>query len=76
VDGVQFPAGTEFQAPFKGKTYTGVVADGRLSLNGKSYGTPSAAAYSITGYAVNGWRFWKCRRPGDAAWMTIDSLRV
>lgn len=36
--------------------------------------TPSAAARSITGYNVNGWRFWRYRR-SDGSTGIIDQLR-
>lgn len=73
--GVRFPAGTEFRAHHKGQTYLGRVEAGALMLNGKPYDSPSAAAVSITGSPVNGWRFWEARLPGEAGWKMIESLR-
>jgi hypothetical protein len=73
--GVRFPAGTEFRAHYKGQTYLGRVEAGVLMLNGKPYDSPSSAAVSITGSAVNGWRFWEARLPGEAGWKMIESLR-
>jgi hypothetical protein len=73
--GVRFPAGTEFRAHHKGQTYLARVESGALVLNGKRYDSPSAAAVSITGSAVNGWRFWEARLPGEASWKMIESLR-
>ncbi|MBI4205359.1 MAG: DUF2924 domain-containing protein [Betaproteobacteria bacterium] len=73
--GVRFPAGTEFRAHHKGQTYLARVESGALVLNGKRYDSPSAAAVSITGSAVNGWRFWEGRLPGEASWKMIESLR-
>jgi hypothetical protein len=73
--GVRFPAGTEFRAHHKGQIYLARVESGALVLNGKRYDSPSAAAVSITGSAVNGWRFWEARLPGEASWKMIESLR-
>jgi hypothetical protein len=73
--GVRFPAGTDFRANYKGQVHTGRVESGALVLsNGKRFDSPSAAAVSITGSAVNGWRFWECRAPGKS-WQPIESLR-
>ncbi len=73
--GVRFPAGTDFRAVHKGQTYLARVQGGALVLNGKRYDSPSAAAVAVTGSAVNGWRFWEARMPGDSAWKMIESLR-
>jgi hypothetical protein len=73
--GVQFPAGSEFRANYKGQTHLGRVENGALVLNGKRFDTPSAAAMSITGNPVNGWTFWECRMPGHASWQIIKALR-
>jgi hypothetical protein len=73
--GVAFPAGTEFRATYKGRAYSARVEAGALVLEGKRFPSPSAAAVSITGSAVNGWRFWEARLPGQAGWRIIDSMR-
>jgi hypothetical protein len=73
--GVRFPAGTEFRAIYKGQTFLARVEGGALVLNGKRYDSPSPAAVSITGSAVNGWRFWEARLPGQAGWKMIESMR-
>lgn len=73
--GVRFPAGTEFRAHYKGETHLARVQNGALVVNGQRYDTPSAAAMAITGSPVNGWMFWECRLPGQAAWQTIKGLR-
>lgn len=73
--GVSFPHGTEFRAAYKGQQFTGVVKNGALVINGKRYKSPSAAAYSITGSGVNGWRFWECLLPGSTKWKVMASYR-
>lgn len=75
VKGVRFPAGTEFRANYKGRVITARVGDGALMLNGQRYESPSAAAVSVTGSPVNGWRFWECKFPGRSSWQHIESLR-
>ena len=73
--GVRFPAGTEFRANYKGQIRTGRVESGALTVNGKRYDSPSAAAVAVTGSPVYGWRFWECRLPGKSSWQFIESLR-
>src|SRR5258706_13605814 len=75
IKGVTFPEGTELRATYKGRAYTAHVEGGALVLNGKKYPSPSAAAVSITGSAVNGWRFWEARLPGQSGLKVIESLR-
>lgn len=73
--GVAFPHGTEFRATYKGQIHTAVVKDGALVLNGKRFSSPSAAAISITGNPVNGWRFWECSLPGSFKWRVAADFR-
>ena len=73
--GVRFPLGTEFRATHKGQTHLARVDSGSLSLNGRRFESPSAAATAITGNPVNGWRFWECRLPGKSAWESLDAVR-
>jgi hypothetical protein len=73
--GVRFPAGTEFRAGYKGRTYLARVENGALVLNGERFDSPSAAAMAITGKPVNGWTFWEGRLPGRTSWQIIKALR-
>ena len=73
--GVRFPAGTEFRTNYKGQAHTGRVEGGSLVVKGKHFDSPSAAAVSITGSPVNGWRFWECKLPGKPSWQLMESLR-
>ena len=76
VSDTSFPTGSEFFADHKGKTYSGVVKDGKLELSdGNKFTTPSAAAMHVTGTNVNGWRFWKCKTPGASQFVLIERLR-
>lgn len=73
--GVRFPAGTEFRATYKRRTYLARVDEGALVLNSQQFDSPSAAAMSITINPVNGWTFWQCRLPGQAKWTLLRDLR-
>lgn len=76
IDGVAFANGTEFRMHYRKAVHTARVDDGALLFNGKRFDTPSAAASSITGSQVNGWKAWQCRAPGSSAWIAIDGLRA
>jgi hypothetical protein len=56
------PAGAKGHATHKGKQHTLLVinTDGRVlyKVGRDTYPSPSGAARAITGYKVNGWRFW------------------
>jgi hypothetical protein len=73
--GVTFPAGTEFRATYKGVQHLGIVKEGALHLNGKTFTSPSAAAVSIADSAVNGWNFWEAKTPGSSSWKLINHMR-
>ena len=73
--GVRLPSGTELRSTYKGKSYIGRVISGALVLQGQRFDSPSAAAMSITGSAVNGWTFWEYKLPGQDRWQILKSLR-
>ena len=73
--GVLLPNGTDIRAKYKGEVHTGKVENGALVVNSKRYGTPSAAASSITGGSINGWNFWQANLPGQSGWRVIASFR-
>lgn len=54
--------GATFEKQYKGKRYvlSIIVEDGRTQfrLGRTTYRTPTAAAKTITGGEVNGWKFW------------------
>jgi len=74
---VTFPHGTEFRGNYKGQVHTAKVENGAIVVdnNGQRFSSLSDAAMSITHYAVNGWVFWECRRPGDTSWRRCKDLR-
>ncbi|HEX5139525.1 MAG TPA: DUF2924 domain-containing protein [Dehalococcoidia bacterium] len=73
--GVHFPAGTEFRATYKGRTYLARVENAALVFNGGRYDSPSAAAMAITTVPVNGWTFWEARLPGRTSWQILKAFR-
>jgi hypothetical protein len=73
--GVRLPPGTELRSTHKGRTYLARVNSGALVLQGQRFNSPSAAAMSITGNAVNGWTFWEYKLPGQDRWQILRSLR-
>lgn len=73
--GVTLPEGTELRANLKAKSFTASVRDGLIVFQNRGYNTPSAAGRAATGYETNGWRFWEVKRPGDAGWIVLSSLR-
>ena len=63
--------GDVLTARYKGTDYRATVrSNGHLSLHGRDYPSPTAAAVAITGGSVNGWQFWKV-----ATGETLGSLR-
>ena len=58
-----------------GWIYTATLRkDGRISYDGKLYGSPSAAAKAAVGRSANGWTFWKFRDPRKG-WIRLAELR-
>ena len=73
--GLHLPDGTKLRARYKGSLYQAAILDGRwVDERGKEHSSPSAAATSISGTNVNGWRFWEARRPADTEWRRLDML--
>jgi hypothetical protein len=60
----------------KGEVFSGIVLNGAIVIDGKSYNTPSAAAFAVTDYGVNGWDFWEVKLPGASKWVSLHTLRV
>lgn len=76
MKGVFLPNGTQLSVTYKGQTYTAEIKDGAwIGSDGVRRNTPSDAACAITQTNVNGWRFWKVKRPSDTRWKVLNSLR-
>ena len=75
--GVVLPNGTEFRVTYKGRTYTAAIKEGAwIGEDGIRRNSPSDAACAITKGNVNGWRFWKVKRPGDGDFRVLEDLRI
>lgn len=58
----KLPIGTDLQHPSRrnpDRNVTATVVKEGISLGGKVYASPSGAAKSVTGTAVDGWTFWR-----------------
>ncbi|KUO56509.1 MAG: hypothetical protein APF78_09270 [Sphingomonadales bacterium BRH_c3] len=76
MKGVFLPNGTQLRVTYKGQTYTAEIKDGAwLGSDGVRRNSPSDAACAITQTNVNGWRFWKVKRPSDTRWQVLNALR-
>ena len=70
----RLPIGTDLHhvsRRYPDRDVTATVVKGGISLRGEVYSSPSGAAKSLTGTAVDGWTFW--RLPDG---QLLHSLRV
>lgn len=75
---VVFPSGTSLKATHKGRSYTARVVDGKIVIDGIDHEPTtsfSRAARFVTGNSVNGWAFWKGKRPTDSEFIPLLNLR-
>ena len=73
--GVTLPAGTMLRGQHRGVEKSARVEKGKIVHAGREYGSPSAAGNVATGRSTNGWTFWEAKRPGDAVWLLLKTLR-
>ncbi len=74
--GVVLPVGTELRATYKKQPRIACVEDGHIVYDGQPFRSPSAAgAAAVNRPSCNGWTFWEVKRPGDAGWVVLSSLR-
>ena len=74
--GGTIPYGAKLRFPYKGREYKMEVREGKIWVEGDTqpYGSPSAAARSITKNSVDGWKVLKYEAaPGR--WRNLDELR-
>jgi len=80
-EGVTLPHGTLLRMSYNKRTYEGEVADGEWVIDGKPFTSPSGAASALgvtkkgDKTKLDGWIYWRCKRPGDDTWVLLDSLR-
>lgn len=73
--GSLLPRAITLRADYKGKRYTARARkNGEVAMNGRVYGSLSAAASAVTGGPSNGWRFWFYRTV-DGEWLPMAELR-
>ncbi len=66
---------TELVVTFKGTEYKATVnADGTITVDGKTFSSPSRAGKEITGREVDGWTFWNYELSGVGL-KKLDTLR-
>jgi len=65
----------ELVVTYKGTTHKATVnPDGTITVNGKTFNSPSRAGKEVTGREVDGWTFWKFEVPGEGL-KKLDALR-
>jgi hypothetical protein len=65
----------ELVVMYKGNEHKATVNDdGTITVNGKTFNSPSRAGKEITGREVDGWTFWKYEVPGVGL-KKLDTLR-
>lgn len=79
--GVTLPHGTELRMEYNGKVHAGRIDDGRWSVEGKFFSSPSAAAGGVArtksggSPSLDGWGYWYVKLPGSDQWKHIGLLR-
>ncbi|KOF16033.1 hypothetical protein AC244_21755 [Ensifer adhaerens] len=79
--GVTLPHGTKLRMEYNGRVHSGVIQNGAWNIEGGMYQSPSAAAGGVArtkdGKKTNldGWIYWQVKRPEDAHWIALGSLR-
>jgi hypothetical protein len=65
----------ELVVTYKGNQHKATVnPDGTITVNGKTFTSPSRAGKEITGREVDGWTFWSCEVEGKGL-KKLDTLR-
>jgi len=65
----------ELVATYKGNTHKATInEDGTITVNDKTFNSPSRAGKDITGREVDGWSFWSYEVPGEGR-KKLDTLR-
>lgn len=65
----------ELVVTYKGAPYSATVnPDGTITVNGKTFSSPSRAGKEVTGKEVDGWTFWSYEVPG-VGFKKLNTLR-
>lgn len=79
--GVELPHGTELRMEYNGQVFRGHIENGGWVVEGHHAKSPSdaagSAATTMSGSrpSLNGWIYWEIKRPTDANWRNLKSLR-
>ncbi|WP_353642927.1 hypothetical protein [Mesorhizobium sp. WSM2239] len=79
--GVSLPAGTELRMEYRGREHRGVIENSAWVVEGQRFNSPSAAAGAVAitksggRPSLDGWKYWQVKRPGDADWIGLATLR-
>jgi hypothetical protein len=78
-EGVVLPETTQLRMSHNGIVHEGTIRDGLWVIGGKSFSSPSAAANGLgsrrKAKGFDSWSLWQVKRPKDAGWVAMDSLR-
>ena len=70
------PENTACKFEYKGKTYSGIILNGSLVVEGYGvYRSFSRASVELTGTIRNGWRDWWIQPDDTGKWITADDWR-
>ena len=78
--GVILPHGTELQMDYNGRHHTGIIENGEWLVEAKRFKSPSASAGGVATTkdgnrtSLDGWIYWRVKRPGDTGWIAIKQL--
>ncbi len=65
----------ELVVTYKGTEHRATVnPDGTITVNGKTFNSPSRAGKEVTGREVDGWTFWSYEAPGNGL-KKLNTLR-
>ena len=78
--GVSLQHGTLLAMDYNYMPYTGRIDDGAWLVDGQRYSSPSGAMHAAKtkkgqGTRLNGWNYWRVKRPVDTSWIKLDYLR-
>ena len=66
---------------YRGKEHCGIIQDSAWLVEGKNFNSSSAAGGGVaqtkggTHPSLDGWKYWKVKRPTDLDWIALGTLR-
>ena len=63
------------------QVYEGKIVDGKWVVDGRTFDSPSGAASALARTKkgnptrLNGWLYWKFKRPGETEWKLLTDLQ-